>query len=68
MAETRRQFAKARFTVALDTREAFNAALRDVAMFGTGAVLIDGKGNARHVALESLQAFADATNKMEVTP
>lgn len=61
---TKREFNKTHFTVALDVQEAFRAALQDIALFGTGVIATDGHGHARHIAIESLQAFAQASNKL----
>ena len=64
--ETRREFAKKRFTAALTANAAFEAALeagfQQMLLTGSATILTDGCGNASLVG--ALQAFADASNKI----
>ena len=64
--ETRREFAKKRFTAALTANAAFEAALeagfQQLLLTGSATILTNGRGNASLV--DALQAFSEAANKI----
>lgn len=64
--ETRREFAKKRFTTALDAHAAFRAALdaglEQLLLTGSVVMVFDGQGGV--AVVDALQAFSEAANKI----